>query len=186
MWGASSPHVKLTGDLANVSDAIRIGDCFPFRNFAKNQSPCNFRLLQQYRSTTDIRGCSKTLLFDYLVGKGEQGWRKGQGAARFNSAQNSRFTVAEFNSFVTSSSPCQVALESLEGVKLFSETVSPLPPFGLPVGAIAKVSVPLVLQLPPGFTTIVPVTDVIPVNPNSTLRSMSTVQPSLDLTVLTT
>jgi hypothetical protein len=50
MWGASSPHVKLTGDLANVSDAIRIGDCFPFRNFAKNQSPCNFRLLQQYPS----------------------------------------------------------------------------------------------------------------------------------------
>jgi hypothetical protein len=31
-----------------VSAAIRIGDCFPFRNFAKNQSPCNFRLLQQY------------------------------------------------------------------------------------------------------------------------------------------
>ena len=50
MWGASSPHAKLTGDLANVSAAIRIGDCFPFRNFAKNQSPCNFRLLQQYRS----------------------------------------------------------------------------------------------------------------------------------------
>ena len=50
MWGASSPHVKLTGDFANVSDAIRIGDCFPFRNFAKNQSPCNFRLLQQYRA----------------------------------------------------------------------------------------------------------------------------------------
>jgi hypothetical protein len=49
MWGASSPHVKLTGDFANVSDAIRIGDCFPFRNFAKNSSPCNFRLLQQYR-----------------------------------------------------------------------------------------------------------------------------------------
>jgi hypothetical protein len=36
MWGASSPHVKLTGDLANVSGAIRIGDCYPFRNFAKN------------------------------------------------------------------------------------------------------------------------------------------------------
>jgi len=53
MWGASSPHVKLTGDLANVSEAIRIGDCFPFRNFAKNQSPCNFRLLQQYRTKAD-------------------------------------------------------------------------------------------------------------------------------------
>ena len=46
--GASSPHVNLARDLANVSDPIRIGDCFPFRNFAKNQSPCNFRLLQQY------------------------------------------------------------------------------------------------------------------------------------------
>jgi hypothetical protein len=61
MWGASSPHVKLTGDFANVSDAIRIGDWFPFRNFAKNQSPCNFRLLQQYRPLTaatanEIRG----------------------------------------------------------------------------------------------------------------------------------
>jgi hypothetical protein len=55
MWGASSPHVKLTGDLANVSDAIRIGDCFPFRNFAKNQSPCNFRLLQQYRPLAAAR-----------------------------------------------------------------------------------------------------------------------------------
>jgi hypothetical protein len=53
MWGASSPHVKLTCDLANVSDAIRIGDCFPFRNFAKNQSPCNFRLLQQYHPGSD-------------------------------------------------------------------------------------------------------------------------------------
>jgi hypothetical protein len=53
MWGASSPHVKLTGDLANVSEAIRIGDCFPFCNFAKNQSPCNFRLLQQYRPDND-------------------------------------------------------------------------------------------------------------------------------------
>jgi hypothetical protein len=36
-----------------VSDAIRIGDCFPFRNFAKNSSPCNFRLLQQYRPQAD-------------------------------------------------------------------------------------------------------------------------------------
>jgi hypothetical protein len=53
--GAPSPHVKLTGDLANVSEAIRIGDCFPFRNFAKNQSPCNFRLLQQYRGRSGHR-----------------------------------------------------------------------------------------------------------------------------------
>ena len=46
---ASFPHAKLTGDFANGSEAVRIGDCFPFRNFAKNSSPCNFRLLQQYR-----------------------------------------------------------------------------------------------------------------------------------------
>ena len=43
----------LSGEEQNVSDAIRIGDCFPFRNFAKNQSPCNFRLLQQYRPEAD-------------------------------------------------------------------------------------------------------------------------------------
>ena len=48
MRGASSPNAKLTGDFANGSEATRIGDCFPFRNFAKNSSPCNFRLLQQY------------------------------------------------------------------------------------------------------------------------------------------
>jgi hypothetical protein len=34
--GASSPQIKLSRDLANASEAIRIGDCFPFRNFAKN------------------------------------------------------------------------------------------------------------------------------------------------------
>jgi hypothetical protein len=63
MWGASSPHVKLTGDLANVSAAIRIGDCFSFRNFAKNQSPCNFRLLQQYPSESDcLLRCRETTL----------------------------------------------------------------------------------------------------------------------------
>ena len=35
MWGASSPHVKLTGDLANVSDAIN-RRLFAVCNFAKN------------------------------------------------------------------------------------------------------------------------------------------------------
>ena len=64
MWGASSSHVKLTGDLANVSEAIRIGDCFPFRNFAKNQSPCNFRLLQQYPPESDrLLRCHETALW---------------------------------------------------------------------------------------------------------------------------
>jgi hypothetical protein len=43
-----------------VSDAIRIGDCFPIRNFAKNQSPCNIRLLQQYRPLSAARTRSKS------------------------------------------------------------------------------------------------------------------------------
>jgi hypothetical protein len=47
--GTSSPHVKFTGDFGNAIEAIRIGDCFPFRVFARNSSPCNFRLLQHYR-----------------------------------------------------------------------------------------------------------------------------------------
>lgn len=68
MWGTSSPHVKLTGDLANVSEAMRIGDCFPFRNFAKNQSLCNFGLLQQYPPESDqiaapYRMCASTDAF---------------------------------------------------------------------------------------------------------------------------
>ena len=56
MRGASSPHVKPTSDFANTSEAIRIGDCFLFDSFAKNSSPCNFRLLQQYRHETDDGG----------------------------------------------------------------------------------------------------------------------------------
>ena len=51
--GGLIAYVKLTGDFANVSDAIRIGDCLPFRNFAKNSSPRNFRLLQQYLFQSD-------------------------------------------------------------------------------------------------------------------------------------
>ena len=31
-----SPSVKLTGDFDNAIASIRIGDCFPFRVFAKN------------------------------------------------------------------------------------------------------------------------------------------------------
>ena len=46
MRGTSSPHVKLTGDFGNATEAIRIGNCFPFRVFAKNSWSCNFRLLQ--------------------------------------------------------------------------------------------------------------------------------------------
>jgi hypothetical protein len=55
MRGASSPHVKPTKDFANTSEAIRIGDCFLFDSFAKNSSPCNFRLLQQYRHVCDVK-----------------------------------------------------------------------------------------------------------------------------------
>jgi hypothetical protein len=54
MRGASSPHVKLTSDFANTGEAIRISDCFSFDSFAKNSSLRNFRLLQQYRHTSDI------------------------------------------------------------------------------------------------------------------------------------
>jgi hypothetical protein len=54
MRGASSPHVKLTSDFANTSEAIRIGDCFLFDSFAKNSSLCNFQLLQHYLPTRDM------------------------------------------------------------------------------------------------------------------------------------
>jgi len=48
MRGTSSPHAKLTGDFAKATEAIRIADRFPLRNFAKNSSHYNFGLLQQY------------------------------------------------------------------------------------------------------------------------------------------
>src|SRR5262245_979247 len=49
MRGTSSPCDKLTGDFGNAIEIIRIGDYFPFRLFAKNLWPCNFRVLQQNR-----------------------------------------------------------------------------------------------------------------------------------------
>src|SRR5215510_7558722 len=55
MRGTSSPRDKLTGDFGNAIEVIRIGDYFPFRLFAKNLWPCNFRVLQQNRPTTDVR-----------------------------------------------------------------------------------------------------------------------------------
>ena len=54
MRGTSSPHVKFTGDFGNAIEAIRIGDCSSVHVFAKNSWPCNFRLLQHNRPTTDI------------------------------------------------------------------------------------------------------------------------------------
>jgi hypothetical protein len=62
MRGVSSVHVKLTSDIANTSEAIRIGDCFSFDSFAKNSSLCNFRLLQQYPSPIGPRRCLRALL----------------------------------------------------------------------------------------------------------------------------
>ena len=57
--GASSPHVKPTSDFANTSEAIQFGDCFLFDSFAKNSSPCNFRLLQQYLPFPDSYTATK-------------------------------------------------------------------------------------------------------------------------------
>src|SRR5262249_37283298 len=54
MLGTSSAHVKLTGEFGNAIEAIRIGDCFSFRVFAKNSQPCNSRLLQQNRPVTEV------------------------------------------------------------------------------------------------------------------------------------
>jgi hypothetical protein len=53
MRGTSSAHAKRTGDFGNATEAIRIGDQFPSRVFAKNFEPCNFRLLQQYLPGAD-------------------------------------------------------------------------------------------------------------------------------------
>jgi len=50
MCGASSPHIKLTGDFGNAIEAIRIGNGFPVHVFAKNSSRCHFRLLQHNRT----------------------------------------------------------------------------------------------------------------------------------------
>jgi len=59
MWGTSSPHVKLTGDFGNAVEVIRIGDCFPFRVFAKNSQTCNIRLLQHNRPLTSFTALQK-------------------------------------------------------------------------------------------------------------------------------
>ena len=53
MGGTSSPHVKLAGDFGNAIEVIRIGDCFPFRDFAKNLWTCNFGLLQHIPPASD-------------------------------------------------------------------------------------------------------------------------------------
>ena len=58
MRGTSSPHVKLTGDPGDAIEVMRIGDCFPFRIFAKNPWPFNFRLLQHNRHIATNRGAA--------------------------------------------------------------------------------------------------------------------------------
>jgi hypothetical protein len=71
MRRASSVHVKLTSDIANTSEAIRIGDCFSFDSFAKNLSLCNFRLLQQYRPTTDLHAANTSHTLSRLCAPSE-------------------------------------------------------------------------------------------------------------------
>jgi hypothetical protein len=49
MWGTSSPDDKLTGDLGNVIETVKIGGRGSDRLMARKLSPSNFGLLQQYR-----------------------------------------------------------------------------------------------------------------------------------------
>src|SRR5438105_15429014 len=63
MRGTSSPHGKLTGDFGKANEAIRISDRLPVRVFAKNWSPCNFGLLQQYLHFSDIEGAMEEVRF---------------------------------------------------------------------------------------------------------------------------
>ena len=67
MRGTSWPHAKRTGDFGNAPEAIRIGDQFPCRVFAKNSEPCNFRLLQQYLPKPAVSS-RRQLLFNHVVG----------------------------------------------------------------------------------------------------------------------
>src|SRR5262249_23773550 len=49
MWGTSSPDDKLTGDLAEATEATKIAGRRSDRPMAGKLSPRNFGLLQQYR-----------------------------------------------------------------------------------------------------------------------------------------
>ena len=49
MWGTSSPDNKLTGDLSNVIESIKIGGRRSDRLMAGELSPSNFGLLRHYR-----------------------------------------------------------------------------------------------------------------------------------------
>jgi hypothetical protein len=53
MWGTSSPDDKLTGDLGNVIETVKIGGRGSDRLMARKLSPSNFGLLQQYLPGTD-------------------------------------------------------------------------------------------------------------------------------------
>src|SRR5262245_12537760 len=55
MCGTSSPRDKLTGDFGNAIEVIRIGDYFPFRLFAKNLLPFNFRVLQHTLPLAEVQ-----------------------------------------------------------------------------------------------------------------------------------
>jgi hypothetical protein len=53
MWGTSSPDDKLTGDLGNVIETVKIGGRGSDRLMAIELSPSNFGLLQQYLPVTE-------------------------------------------------------------------------------------------------------------------------------------
>ena len=56
MWGTSSPEDKLTGDLGNVIETVKIGGRGLDRLMARKLSPSNFGLLQQYRHDSEALG----------------------------------------------------------------------------------------------------------------------------------
>src|ERR1700730_19320328 len=72
MWGTSLPEDKLAGDLGNVIGATSIGGCRSDFFTARKLAPSNLGLLQQYLPEGDLSRCSKSPLFDYFVGAGEQ------------------------------------------------------------------------------------------------------------------
>src|SRR5262245_40491079 len=72
MWGTSSPDDKLTGDLGNVIETTQIGGRRSDRLTAGNLSPGNFGLLQHNLPTADSCTAATRMLFDHLVGAGEQ------------------------------------------------------------------------------------------------------------------
>jgi hypothetical protein len=59
MWETSSPDDKLTGDLGNVIETVKIGGRGSDRLMARKLSPSNFGLLQQYRHLASFAAVHK-------------------------------------------------------------------------------------------------------------------------------